>query len=152
MKQPEHRWRQSISNILVEISLHSIGEPYTPGGQGIYCYYIFISEQKTPPDLFKSLWLEDKIVQIAPNCPRRITHDYYSLPLLNSVDFHVGITFYAKHGHTEGFRSVKLGCDYNHLWDTEDPPTFDQVLYDATNTAKQLDEYIKSYETQTAES
>ena len=48
-------------------------------------------------------------------------HDYYG-SIVSEVELHGGITYYAKHGHSEGHRYVEIGCDYNHLRDHEHGP------------------------------
>lgn len=114
--EERREWTGRYRDVSFRISLHAVGERYTPGSEGIWCFYVFLNEQAVPN--FSALWLEDKVYRYKPDAPGRITHDYMaSIP--SGIEFHGGITYYAKHGHTEGFRCVELGCDYNHLWDSE---------------------------------
>jgi len=79
---------------------------------------------------FRSIWLPDKRVRIAPDCPERITHDYYGCPLAD-IDFHGGITYYRKSGYSRGHRSVEVGCDYQHLYDGYCSYSFTDLVKDA---------------------
>jgi len=131
-------WNRYYRNIYIKISLHAIGRDHTPENKGIWCYYIFIHESRIPSELFKRLWLEDERIKLTDVSPWRITHDYYTDDI-NALDFHGGCTYYAKHGHTDGHRSVEIGCDYNHLWDMEQGfEDFDKVLSDAQNSVDKL--------------
>lgn len=131
-------WNRRHRDIGIKISLHAIGRDYTPDNKGIWCYYIFIHESKVPVELFKRLWLEDERTKFTEVSPERITHDYYTDDI-SALDFHGGCTYYAKHGHTEGHRSVEIGCDYNHLYDQEEPfKPFHMVELDAQNSVNKL--------------
>lgn len=126
------KWKGSYRDIHFNIALSSVGEPHTPHSQGTYCYYIFLAESKVRD--FTPLWLPDEVMQFTSSSTPYISHDYYSIECLREVDFHHGITYYAKHGHTEGFRYVELGCDYNHLWDHEaSPKNLGDILRDVEN-------------------
>ncbi len=109
-------WRGTYREIGYKVSLHGKGEEHTLAGEGTWCFYIYLVEKNMVN--FPAIWLEDKIYKWKPEAYGYISHDYYCEPL-NSLEFHGGITFYQKHGHTEGYRYVELGCDYNHLWDQE---------------------------------
>lgn len=104
-------YRGSYRGIGYKILRHAIGMAHTPESKGIWNYYVYIPEKKSP--IFASLWL--------PSEKRKdfnfVTHDYYAA--FGQVNFHGGITFYAKHGEVEGHRVVEVGCDYNHYWDQE---------------------------------
>jgi len=127
-------WNRIHRDIPIKISLHAIGRDYTPEDKGTWCYYIFIRESKVPKEVFQRFWLEDKTFQIAENCPVWVTHDYYTDDT-SALDLSGGITFYQKHGHTEGHRCVEVGCDYNHIWDQERGfRTFEEVLFDAQHS------------------
>ena len=107
-------------------------------GKGIWNYYVTLPEHILG-DKFAAVWLEDKKIQFSVNSPERITHDYYGHPF-SEVDWHGGITYYAKHGQLEGHRSVELGCDYSHLYDMERgyDYTLDDVYADCCRTAEEL--------------
>lgn len=130
MKCKEQKcYRGNYRNISYKIILHSIGEEYTPAREGIWNFYVYLNENKVKD--FGPIWLDDKIMKFSEESRGYISHDYYVEPL-NSLEFHGGITFYAKHGHTDGFRCVEIGCDYNHLWDMERGSGYklEDILYD----------------------
>lgn len=81
---------------------------------GAWNFYLYLPENKCHN--FEALWLPDKIYRWKPEADGRIQHDYYE-SLVVKIDLHGGITYYDKHGHTEGFRCVEVGCDYQHLYD-----------------------------------
>jgi hypothetical protein len=107
-------------------------------GHGVWNYYVTLPERLLG-EKFKEVWLEDKRFKFTPNSPEQINHDYYGHPF-SDVDWHGGITYYAKHGQLEGHRNVELGCDYNHLWDSERGYnyTLEEVVADAKKTAEEL--------------
>jgi hypothetical protein len=116
--KPEQQdcYRGIYRDISYKISRHAKGQSYTPQSEGIWCYYIYLHESKVKD--FASLWAEGEVVKITPESYGFVSYEYYKEPF-NSIEFHGGITYYAKHGEFEGHRSVELGCDYNHLWDIE---------------------------------
>lgn len=118
--KPDNKiWHVRHRDFYGKLSLHAEGRDYTPESKGIWNSYIFIPERLTPTGLFSKIWLEDKIIRLNEQSPARITHDYMSCGYLTDIPLHGGLTYYAKHGHTIGHRSVKVGCDWNHLWDME---------------------------------
>lgn len=106
-------------------------------GNGVWNYYVYLHEDFTPD--FEKLWLPDKVYKFKPEAKGHITHDYYEIGA-SDVDWHGGVTYYAKHGYTEGFRRVELGCDYSHLWDSEAgyPADLNWLLEDCKKTIEQL--------------
>lgn len=140
MKQPEKQdvWRGSHLDFSYKI-VHWGQETSINEGKGQWNYYIYIQEPRVPD--FESLWLEPKVVKILPTSKGFISYDYYSIPP-SRIDWHGGVTFYAKHGEVPGYRVIELGCDYSHLWDMEAgyTTTFEDVLYDCEQTITQLNE------------
>lgn len=108
-------------------------------GAGVWNYYCLIPERLITPEVFKELWLSDKVVKWSEHGQFHIIHDYMN-ERFNQVFWHGGITHYSKVGQVEGFRLVKLGCDYNHLWNEERGFRFDidEVASEAIRTAKEL--------------
>lgn len=125
-------WRTRLNDMLIEVSHHGVSD-YQPNG--IWCYYIYIYESKCPR--FSELWLPEKLVKITPESEGFISHDYNDT-IVSGVDWHGGVTFYAKHGHYEGRRSIQFGCDFSHLWDREREYTLDDVLSEAIETCNQI--------------
>lgn len=104
-------------------------------------YYVYLHESKCKN--FESLWLEDRLVQFAPGCPIRVTHDYYGVPIFSEIELHGGITWYNKLGHSVGHRCVEVGCDYQQPWDMENGGTnLDLVCQDVQRTCELVKELI----------
>jgi len=81
---------------------------------GAWNFYLYLYEQHCAD--FAALWLPDIVKEWSPGGKKYISHDYYKDPL-GQIDLHGGITFYDKHGYTDGFRTVEVGCDYQHYTD-----------------------------------
>lgn len=94
-------------------------------------YYVYIPEKRSPR--FSEIWLPDIIKEVSPY----VTHDYYTQSI-GSVEMHGGITYYAKHGHVEGFRVVEIGCDYQHYWDEGERYNEEYITRDAMRTIDDL--------------
>lgn len=136
--RPQTTWRGEHRGLQIKIV------NWDCGGMGpVWNYYVYLPEQKLG-DKFQAIWLEDKITKITPESMGFVTHDYYTAPYINVDAWHGGITYYAKHGYTEGRRCVEIGCDYNHLWDREHgyPATLESVTQDAIATVDQLIEAL----------
>ena len=105
-------------------------------------YYLYLFEKRMPKETFAAIWLPD--IEKEFNSLRTwITHDTYSSELLNSIDMHGEITAYEKIGHSEGHRTVKIGCDYAHLYDREHGDyDINQIISDAVNSAEQAIEKL----------
>lgn len=107
------RWSVLYRNVSGEIVCWCNPESAAPD---IWNFYIFLREDKCVN--FHDLWLPDNKYQFSPESPVRYTNDYYGNKRLSSIEFHGGITYYEKAVHTEP-RTIKVGCDYNHLYDDE---------------------------------
>lgn len=86
-------------------------------GKGCWNYYIYLSERKL--ENFKDLWLEPEVKEFSPGGTKYVSYDYYSSSLSNAY-WHGGVTFW-EGGNLllPGYRYIKLGCDYSHLFDLE---------------------------------
>lgn len=106
--------------------------------RGIWCYYVYIREESLSPEDFKEFWLPTKEYEF--NGRKRISYDYNGQKW-SDADWHGGVvTWYQKYGFEEVFRSVEIGCDYNHLWDKEFGYYYDleRIERDAKNTIDSL--------------
>lgn len=109
-------------------------------GNGAWNYYILIPEHIMSKELFeKEFWLESKLQKYSEAGAEYETYNYMSASFAD-VNWHCGITFYERQGQTVGHRSVKLGCDYSHIWDEDRDYlyTIQEVLQDAWQTAVEL--------------
>ena len=131
-------WNFKYKNLHYSIKHHSHrrGDEYewsTPH-PGTWCYYLHIPEEMYP----KHRWPAIRTV--------RDKHGYFDAgPAFDTIEFHGGITFaetskYFNRKLQRTFELVKVGCDYNHLWDEEAgyPDTLESVKRDAENSAKQF--------------
>lgn len=110
-------WKREHKGIMYTLSHHGISD-YRP--EGTWCYYIH---------LHSNLFINDEDFKLFDREPEKKemsvgsyweTYDYNSVP---DYGFHGGITYYSadkfmdKTG--EYRKSLKIGCDYAHLWDQE---------------------------------
>lgn len=117
--------------VFIEIVNWAIGEE-----QMNWNYYLYLHENKMPKDIFENIWLKDKLSGLEGH-RKWITHEYYKSEKLNNINMHGGITFYEKSGFTKGHRSVKIGCDYGHLYDREHGDySIEEIIADAINSAE----------------
>ena len=137
--QGRTEWRFTHKNISYSLSHHGYRGDGNPrdvvdfdNHPGTWCYYLYANELQYPEswESFKSI-------------PKG---GYTSNgPAWDSVDFYGGITwssdepFYSRNlGRM--VEQVKVGCDYNHLWDAEGyfHNGFDSVKRDAINSVNDL--------------
>lgn len=108
-------WQGSHRDVRFEIKRRDIGGLEDSFPSGSWSFYIYLHESACPR--FSEIWLADELKEWSPGGSKHITHDYMN-GLTAQVDFHGGITYYAKHGDTKGYRCAELGCDYQHYYDT----------------------------------
>lgn len=110
------QWRGSHKGVSYLLSHHGISDYQR---EGTWCYYIFVnSDMFINSDDFLKFDLEPKIIDLYGSFME--SFDYYDIP---DYGFHGGITWYSKEYfiNKEGKKqtSIKIGCDYGHLWDSE---------------------------------
>jgi hypothetical protein len=129
------QWRSDYKDIGILLSFHGYreGEHY---GQGTWCYYLLIDERMFNSKDWKKMWFKPVMYDWG------MSHEYHHFP---DVDFHGGITFYEQgeqYDRKTGkkFKTLKVGCDYAHLWDSERgyPDYYDSVLFDAKHSVSVL--------------
>jgi len=133
------RWRSKYKEINIELSFHDWREPdgFDPYPHGTWCYYLILNEEMFEPEDWNKLRFYPYICDSGYE-----TYDYYKFP---DVVFHGGVTFYeltkVYMKHVRRYvEIVKVGCDYNHLWDSEGgyADTYETVLMDAKRTVRKL--------------
>lgn len=136
-------WGDSPEGIRYEVSNHRIRkDDYRP--DGTWCYYLIIFEDQVSPEVWDEIWLEDKPNETHYKSLGRYIHDYYASSL-SSLDWHGGITYYEKNvDYNTGKRSIKVGCDYAHLWDEGNFYDENCVRYDALKTCAEFAERYKT--------
>jgi hypothetical protein len=82
-----------------------------------WCHYIRINlDKQLTKEQADKFWLEPKKRETLSG--HRISYDYYD-SIINGIEFHGGCTWYSKESSPDepDNRVVKIGCDYQHLWD-----------------------------------
>lgn len=133
--KPQHVWRGIYLGFVYKIC--HWGDSELNEGRGVWNYYIFFYEPKIVD--FEKLWLPPKLIKITLKSSGFVSYDYYNTSVAN-VDWHGGVTYYAKHGELPGYRGVEFGCDYSHLRDHECDfdYTLEDVLQDVAHTITEL--------------
>lgn len=122
-------WQGSHREINFKIVNWQFNTPMI-GFAGNWNYYIYLPESKCVD--FAKLWLRDKVKSFSEGGRKHVLHDYENIS--GDMDFHGGCTYYAKHGHAKGFRSVEFGCDYQHYCDEGKDYNEDYLLHDACHS------------------
>ncbi len=142
-KQGATTWKRQYKGIHYTLSHHGVSDEYSP--DGTWCFYIYINSNTFINDSdFKLFNRERQIIESFPGSFYE-TYDYGSVP---DYGFHGGITWYSKEtfidkGGNEQ-TSLKIGCDYAHLWDREGG--YWQGIEAVDNDAKLLiDELVKNH-------
>ena len=134
-------WSAVVEGLAIEIVHWGVErgkfEPLN-NGKGVWNYYVYLPETLLGKQ-FDDLWLPDDIVQFSKDGPKHITHSYMNSSF-NIDEWHSGVTYYEKLGQVKGHRIIKIGCDFNHIWDEEREYDYnlEEVAFEAENTAKAL--------------
>ena len=126
-----HKYSGSYKGINFLISHHGMGDSYRP--EGTWCYYLLIHEKQLPDE-----YKDDFILAPEFDDKGRVSHNYYDTRIAD-LDWHCGITYYSKEGGADGEPiTIKMGCDYAHLWDEGKSYNKESVLCDVKNSVKKL--------------
>ena len=102
----------------------------------IWNSYMIINKD-TLGDRFK------EIVCKAKKYGKRYSFDYWKL---GQFDMHCGLSFYEKIFNEVGkVVAIKVGCDYNHLWDEDCPAYYEYVLQELTQSVEYFINYYPDY-------
>ncbi|MEI6154017.1 MAG: hypothetical protein WCQ90_08005 [Deltaproteobacteria bacterium] len=119
--------------------VEGIGKPYA---ESSYCpiwnLYLMIDTKRIPEENNPSSFLLQKEKNDVFNLS---FYDYDDHPILSSIDFHGGITFYET--LEDGW--IKVGCDYNHFGDHQSLYSFEHLLQDAGIAIDSFLEMIPGY-------
>jgi len=130
------KWRGRHKGLRYEIKNFEMGRY----NEDYWTYYVIIDLDQVNESFHKDLWLEPKIHQYREDGVKRLLYNDYK-SRLNEVEWHGGITFYSKVSgmeHEELPRSVKFGCDYQHLRDEGQSYCLKTVQYECQETINQL--------------
>ena len=135
------RWFGQYLGVRYEIN--NFKRPNIEGGESDrWTYYLFINLSKIPKEnKIKSLWLRGEKTEY-----NRINYRYYNHKLIDMLDFHGGCTWYSKQYGFDGHdKIIKIGCDYQHLWDEGIPYFIEEVNRDAKSSIDRFIELIPNY-------
>ena len=99
-------------------------------------FYLYLNIDKIPKGFEpESFWLEDD-------------NAHYDHEILSNIDFHGGITFYSKEQisyYNEKVKIVKVGCDYQHLYDDGRDYSLEDIKNDVKRAIDSFIEMIPEY-------
>lgn len=127
-------WSGSYKGINFEINhWHNFKENWT-----FYLYLVIeaIPEAAKP----KSYLLRKKHYPVGDK--KRFFYDYYKHPVIGSIDFHGGITWYSKEDEN---KAIRVGCDYSHYWDEGNFYNVDILTADAKIAIDSFREMVTGY-------
>ena len=131
------QWQGTHRGIAFHVIVHE-SEAYPDGRlypeKPAWCAYIFMRESQCVD--FPSLWLPDEVKQVSSG-REYVSHNYME-GIVGSIKMHGGLTYYKKHGHTEGHRCVEVGCDYQHYCDEGQDYDLQYVILDTTDSIDRL--------------
>lgn len=100
-----------------------------------WTHYLWIHLNRIP-ETYTSLWLKGKKDERFG----RVHYDYHKNEIINGIEFHGGCTWYSKEYGFDGDKKViKIGCDYQHLWDEGRIYSLEYVL---SEVKKSIDSFI----------
>jgi len=127
-------WAGKYKGISFEI------QRFTRFDKACWTFYLFILIDSLPEDIRERFWLDPKESNLS-----FIHYDYYSEPLMSNLDWHSGMTRYSKVTGFDGEKQcVKIGCDYQHIWDEGREYTEEFVAAEAKACIDSLYERIPS--------
>lgn len=121
-------WFGVYRGVRFEVKTWPMGPSSYRNEQGWAHYLLINVDKQVPEELREKFWLKPRADLMFG---KYLTHDYMDGPTA-AIEFHGGITFYEKtSGFEGGDRWVKLGCDYQHLWDDGQRYDVDDVTREA---------------------
>lgn len=132
MKPTREIYRQEYRGVTVEVSRHFQKDWRTEQDKDVWCFYLFLAVEMFPEEFHVDLWQPIKFTDFGtPMQP-------YA-ECLQDLDWHSGMTWYSKESNDDfPFRSIKAGCDYNHLWDENCYYDAESVMRDAKRCVDSL--------------
>ena len=103
-----------------------------------WCHYIHLSLEQLPEESREQFWLSPKPQEMSVSKRKYVSYDYWD-SIISSLEFHGGCTFYEKVSGVDGSpRVVKIGCDYQHLWDDGQNYSVNSVLFEVKESIDSL--------------
>lgn len=129
------RWRHDLDGVTYLLSFHGYraDDPQAVHPEGIWCYYLLIPEQMFAHrwDDFAVTRKESGFEQPGPGWD----HDWFD----SEITWSSSEPQWCR-GTERLWDSAKIGCDYAHLWHSEQgyPDTYESVMLDAQSTVKKF--------------
>lgn len=122
-------WNFRKEGLIYQLSFHGCSE-HQP--QGIWCYYLIVTEQ-----MFPHKWDTMKAVKgnYGYSAPKFWRNDWFA----SEITFAAPHNCLCRHQQKE-IEGIKVGCDYNHIWHSEMgySDTFASVKRDAEITVEKF--------------
>jgi len=111
---PTKVWGGQYQGIAFEIKTWKKNKDI-PGNVNSWAFYIYIHLDRIPDESVKeSFWIDPY-----KNDFGIILYPYYNHPVIPEIELAGGCTWYSKEGGHDGApRVVKLGCHYQHVWNS----------------------------------
>jgi len=130
LKPDRELYRENYRGIDIEVS-RAWGGPSSLFKE-VWCFYLNLLVEQFQERYHADLWrpiinlYDGSVVQPCAEC-------------LKSLDWHSDMTFYSRNSAPEEpFRSIKAGCDYQHMGDEGRTYTADRVMHDAKRCVDSL--------------
>jgi hypothetical protein len=132
-----HSWHADYRGIVFEINKFHIGDR-----EG-WAYYLYLRLDAIPEESNpESFWLKSREEKHAG----RPAYDYSLHEIMSDLDWHGGITYYSKESSDDdGYRVIKIGCDYQHSFDQGQDYTVESVLLDVKRSIDKFRELVPGY-------
>jgi len=103
-----------------------------------WTYYIFLRKDRMKPEEFKLFNAPLETYDLGGK--KRKIYGYSKIP---DIDLHCGCTFYEKNKDDDlGYFYLKIGCDYNHIWDEEKGYCLEDIIADVK---KSIDNFLSRF-------
>lgn len=90
----------------------------------------------------EKFWLTPRYTSFSEGGVEHLSYDYWD-SIIADIEFHGGCTWYSKESSVDAKRrSVKIGCDYQHIWDEGMQYDLDYVYNEVKKTIDSLIELV----------
>lgn len=110
-------------------------DSFTKQPKKSWCHYIILNlDEQLEKEVADKFWLEPQ-----QNPFMKGPSYSYNEGLVGELEFHGGCTYYSKESKVDDTRRiVKIGCDYQHLWDEGMRYTVESVYLEVKQTIESL--------------
>lgn len=135
-------WKGTYRGVDFEINhFRVIPNSIEPTNKNCWTHYIYLHLYRIPERYNPaSFWLKGK------KHGRHIIYEYNKHPIISRLEWHGGCTWYSKESGFDGAQKViKIGCDYQHLWDKNQYYDLEYVKSEVEKTINSFLNYIPDY-------